>query len=228
MLTYCEKCHKVLDKFDIANRKVVMNLKGIPYEFFGKEAVCPTCGETVLNAQIMKYNQEKLYDVYRNENNIISVKDILSIPEKYQISKRSISKYLGWGEVTFSRYCSGYIPTKHNSDILKEVLADPEYLKERIRKYIQDNPDDETARKDLQKLNFSGLFHAVVTMSWDDEIDQWTAASKDIPGLELQSDSFDCLAEQVKSKIPELLRQNNLPNMAMIEFRTNMKELVYA
>ena len=69
MLIYCEKCQKVLDKFDVVDRKVVMSLKGVPYEISGKEAVCPTCGETILESQTMKYNQEKLYEAYMHKTN---------------------------------------------------------------------------------------------------------------------------------------------------------------
>lgn len=228
MKIFCLNCGKELAKYKTISKIMDIEMKGNTYNYNGLEAVCPSCGEPLFVEEILKYNKEQAWQAYRDANNIISQSEIDLIPEKYQVSKRNISKYLGWGEVTFSRYCSGYIPTKHNSDVLKEVLADPEYLKEKIRKYILVNPDDENARKDLQKLNFSSLFHAVVTMNWDDETDQWKAESKDIPGLDLQSGSFDLLAEEVKSKVPELLRRNNLPSTAMIEFRTNMKELVYA
>lgn len=53
-----------------------------------------------------------------------------------------------------------------------------------------------------------------VTLTWDDEADVWIATSKDIPGLVLESGSFDALIERVRFAIPELLeinRSDNLP-----------------
>lgn len=47
-----------------------------------------------------------------------------------------------------------------------------------------------------------------VTFTWDNEADVWIATSKDIPGLILESGSFDALLERVRFAIPELLRMN--------------------
>lgn len=48
-----------------------------------------------------------------------------------------------------------------------------------------------------------------VTFTWDDEADVWIATSKDIPGLVLESGSFDTLIERVRFAIPELLALNS-------------------
>lgn len=47
-----------------------------------------------------------------------------------------------------------------------------------------------------------------VTFTWDNEADVWIATSKDIPGLILESGSFDALLERVRFAIPELLKMN--------------------
>ena len=43
---------------------------------------------------------------------------------------------------------------------------------------------------------------------WDDEAAVWVATSEDVPGLALESGSFDALVEKVRSAIPELLELN--------------------
>lgn len=48
-----------------------------------------------------------------------------------------------------------------------------------------------------------------VTFTWDNEADVWIATSKDIPGLVLESGSFDALIERVRFAIPELLELNH-------------------
>jgi predicted RNase H-like HicB family nuclease len=45
----------------------------------------------------------------------------------------------------------------------------------------------------------------VITLFWDDEASVWIAESPDIPGLILESHSFDDLIERVKIAVPELL-----------------------
>ena len=44
-----------------------------------------------------------------------------------------------------------------------------------------------------------------VILFWDDEASVWIAESQDLPGLILESDSFDTLVERVKKAVPELL-----------------------
>lgn len=48
----------------------------------------------------------------------------------------------------------------------------------------------------------------VITFTWDDEANVWIATSNDIPGLVLESGSFDALLERTRFAIPELLELN--------------------
>ena len=45
-------------------------------------------------------------------------------------------------------------------------------------------------------------------MLWDAEADVWVATSEDVPGLALESGSFDALLERIKYAIPELIELN--------------------
>lgn len=47
-----------------------------------------------------------------------------------------------------------------------------------------------------------------VRFTWDDEAKVWTATSNDVPGLVLESESFDALVDRVKLAAPELLELN--------------------
>ncbi|MBD5494311.1 MAG: DUF1902 domain-containing protein [Lachnospiraceae bacterium] len=57
----------------------------------------------------------------------------------------------------------------------------------------------------------------VITFTWDDETDVWIATSKDIPGLVLESGSFDVLLERIRFAIPELLELNFSTNIPAIK-----------
>ena len=48
-----------------------------------------------------------------------------------------------------------------------------------------------------------------VSLRWDDEAYVWLAASKDVPGLAIESGSLDGLMERVKFAIPDLLDLKN-------------------
>jgi hypothetical protein len=48
-----------------------------------------------------------------------------------------------------------------------------------------------------------------IKMLWDNEASVWIATSDDVPGLILESGSFDALIERVRFAIPELLELNS-------------------
>lgn len=47
-----------------------------------------------------------------------------------------------------------------------------------------------------------------VKLIWDNDAGVWIAESDDVPGLVLESGSFDALVERVRFAIPELLELN--------------------
>ncbi|MCI9151342.1 MAG: DUF1902 domain-containing protein [Lachnospiraceae bacterium] len=47
-----------------------------------------------------------------------------------------------------------------------------------------------------------------ITFTWDEDASVWIATSEDIPGLVLESGSFDALLERVRFAVPELLALN--------------------
>ena len=48
----------------------------------------------------------------------------------------------------------------------------------------------------------------LIKMTWDPEAAVWIAESDDVPGLVLESGSFDALVERVRFAVPELLELN--------------------
>ncbi len=47
-----------------------------------------------------------------------------------------------------------------------------------------------------------------INLTWDAEAGVWIATSSDIPGLVLESGSFDALLERTRNAVPELLALN--------------------
>jgi hypothetical protein len=54
----------------------------------------------------------------------------------------------------------------------------------------------------------------------------WIATSDDVPGLVLESNSYDALIEKVKFAIPELLELNNNDSVKTINFTSERCEEV--
>lgn len=123
---FCENCRKDVE-YTVENRTMVGSLKNDDIEYNGKIARCAVCGDEVYIDEINDFNLKALYDAYRKASGIITQEEIMEIPEKYEIGKRPLSLLLGWGEMTFSRYSDGYVPTKQYSDTLKRILMEPDY-----------------------------------------------------------------------------------------------------
>ncbi|MEZ3443618.1 MAG: DUF1902 domain-containing protein [Lachnospiraceae bacterium] len=49
----------------------------------------------------------------------------------------------------------------------------------------------------------------IINFTWDPEADVWIATSENIPGLVLESGSFDALLERTRFAVPELIELNN-------------------
>lgn len=51
----------------------------------------------------------------------------------------------------------------------------------------------------------------LIKMTWDPDALVWIAESDDVPGLAMESGSFDALIEKLRFAIPELLELNSKP-----------------
>ena len=65
-----------------------------------------------------------------------------------------------------------------------------------------------------------------VNLMWDGDVSMWIATSDDVPGLVLESNSYDALIEKVKVAIPELLELNDKKLSRTIKFVSERLEEV--
>lgn len=66
----------------------------------------------------------------------------------------------------------------------------------------------------------------IVNLTWDNEANVWIATSDDIPGLVLESGSFDALLERVRFAAPELLELNKVNAPLEITFISERHERI--
>lgn len=143
---FCEQCRRETPVL-ISAIQSEGTLKGERYTYQGKMARCQLCGLELYVASINDDNLRALYDAYRQAKNLISLQDILAIPTKYAIDKRSLSLLLGWDKQTFSRYCEGDAPTKLHSDILQKIYEHPRCYNEILEQNKANLLSESTYRK---------------------------------------------------------------------------------
>ena len=125
-VVYCPNCHKTV-AFTAQREELIGTIKGAEYLYSAMVARCVHCDEEldVFNDK----NLKSLYDAYREAHGIISLERIREIPAMYGIGKRTLSILLGWGELTFTRYYNGYLPTKQYSDVLHKIYDNPSHFR---------------------------------------------------------------------------------------------------
>lgn len=119
MKAFCEECRDYVD-YTIKENDKIKDVKGKGIEFKEKLAYCSECKSELFVSEIRDENLIALDLAYRAIEDLITVDEIGSMLEKYNIGKRPLSILLGWGETTLTRFVSGDIPSKTYSDTLKK------------------------------------------------------------------------------------------------------------
>lgn len=144
----CWNCRKRVP-YRIKARKDKRIIKGVAYLFDEKYALCEECGEEITVPGLDDENERQIDNIYRVDNDLITIDDIKIILEKYNIEKRPLSKLLGFGELTITRYLEGQLPSKRYSAILQRLLRYDEAMK----KLIEERKDNitETAYRKVEE-----------------------------------------------------------------------------
>lgn len=130
-------------------RKEIRKYKGEGY-CFTMEAEVPFCKECGAPVEIEEIEQEisrKANIKIRESKGIIQREEILDILSKYNVSQKFLSKMLGWGEITLTRYINnGYTPNSANSRKLKS-LKDPYVFQKLVNERMEDGCEYEETPK---------------------------------------------------------------------------------
>lgn len=126
---YCENCNQIVE-YQIKEKEDVVEIRGKEYRYNKVIGYCKKCGEQVTANEITDENLKRMDLSYRSNENIINTDEINDILKKYKIGKKPLSKLLGWGEITLTRYMNGDIPTKLYSDELYKLLNNIEHMEQ--------------------------------------------------------------------------------------------------
>lgn len=130
-IDFCTVCRKDTE-YTLKKCDIIKNIKGIDYTFSITVAVCNECGEEMSIPGLIDRNIQEMDEQYRAYEGIVSIEDIQKLMQIYNIGKGPLSLALGFGEVTITRYLSGQIPSKEYSNILREALSSPTFMKKQL------------------------------------------------------------------------------------------------
>ena len=130
--------------------------EGYQFEMLVKIPFCEVCGAPIYDEEIENEIAKKANEKIREQREIISKREIIEILDTYSVSQKFLSRLLGWGEITLTRYVGGnYTPNKANSDKIKE-LRNPYVFKKLLDDNLQDSKEpkeEKSFRKAGSKVN---------------------------------------------------------------------------
>lgn len=192
-------------------RNVEVNVKGtlIRYDEY---YVVDENGEEIFNRYVEIENDKKLYDIYKSENNLLTINEIKKIRQKYGLTQKEYALVVGLGEITVHRFENGSIQTDA-ADAIMKLSNDPDNMlfllmqnKNDISESLYNSLLDRI--KELQSLKR----HALVDIS-----------KFDLDVLEFESESAIEVAKNIvniyNSKIDELVSNYEL----VPKYITNLK-----
>ncbi|MGL5151290.1 MAG: type II toxin-antitoxin system antitoxin SocA domain-containing protein [Clostridium sp.] len=123
---YCENCNDLVSYCIKENQIMYDDIQDV--EFLGKRAYCLDCNEEIEADDIESYNFNIALDMFRKKEGLISIGEINTLLDKYQIGSTVLSDILGWGNITISRYQKGQTPSYKYSKVLLDLLDDPQKM----------------------------------------------------------------------------------------------------
>lgn len=130
----CSNCRKRVS-YHIFKRPAKTIIKDIEIKYEEYYGICDECKSEIFIPGLDDRNEDAIEEEFRKKKELITISDIKKILEKYNIEKRPLSKLLGFGELTITRYLDGQLPSVKYSNILFQVLRDEQKMKQ----YVESN-----------------------------------------------------------------------------------------
>ena len=128
---FCIECRKKTG-YVLRRGQCKHYIKGQEYTFDIITALCDECGEEVYLPGLMDINAKLIDEQYRRIKNLVTVDDINTLMDVYNIGKAPLSLALGFGEITITRYLQGQYPSIEYSNIIRKALSDAVFMMDRL------------------------------------------------------------------------------------------------
>lgn len=106
----CSNCRKRVS-YHIFKRPAKTIIKDIEIKYEEYYGICDECKSEIFIPGLDDRNEDVIEEEFRKKKELITISDIKKILEKYNIEKRPLSKLLGFGELTITRYLDGQLPS---------------------------------------------------------------------------------------------------------------------
>lgn len=107
-------------------RKVKVEVKGKMIEY-DEYYLVDANGKEIFDRDIEIENDERLYDIYKKQNNLLTNSEIKKIRQKYNLTQRDYALAIGVGEITVHRFEKGAIQTESVDSIMR-LSDDPDNM----------------------------------------------------------------------------------------------------
>jgi len=130
---FCHECRKITE-YKIVKTPYHKRIRGKNYTFSLSSAICQSCGSEMGFPGMMDLKIKEYDEQYRQYEDLVSIDEIRTIFNLYNIGQAPLSLALGFGEVTISRYLIGCFPSKKHSAVIRSALASPVFMKKQLEK----------------------------------------------------------------------------------------------
>ncbi len=146
----CPNCEKETE-LELVRTKEVVEVRGEAIEVDVEYFKCAECGADFVNtrgpdALVLAYRE------YRHRRDMLQPEQIRGWRKQYGLTQNELSKILGWGGVTLSRYENGALHSKAHEKILRLAMESHNLIK-----LIEEAPD---ALPEEKRERLLGELHA--------------------------------------------------------------------
>ena len=121
LIKYCPLCDE-MHNLEIRTRKGTTIIKDEHIEYEEQYYLCPNSDEEeneFVDGKLHNANMLSARNAYRMKKGLLTSYDIVQMREDYNLSQVDLSKILGWGEATISRYESNLIQYEAYDSVLR-------------------------------------------------------------------------------------------------------------
>ena len=129
---FCVTCRKETE-YQLRMSNLSKRIRGKEHVFSVISAICKTCGAEMGFPWLMDLNIKRIDEQYRLQEGLVSIEDIRKLMALYDIGKTPLSLALGFGEVTLPRYLCGQMPSRKCSNIIRQALESPNFIKQQLQ-----------------------------------------------------------------------------------------------
>lgn len=203
----CDEIHEV----EIRERETSASIKGEEIKYFEKVYYCSHSTDEECEFESGKLVNENLLrarNSYREIHGLLTSNEIVEIREMYNLSQVELSRLLGWGEATISRYESKAIQEEVYDDTLRLIKDNPMIALELLKKNKEKFPElkyMQIRNKIIEKMNSCGKEY-LSRQALEGEYVSYLEKSDANGNTVLNIDKLECIISYLASKIDELFK----------------------